>query len=135
MKGCDHDRVFSGQTDMDQRNAWICRKCGITGWTHDYLISQVNLDEYLHQRVVHGWATPRFPSPPLVPTNTRPPGSDWHLGAGAVFFTALASLCALSGVPWGELGSVLPLWVSLLTTGVALGTATLLYVIWRGTNG
>jgi len=135
MRGCDHDRVFSGQANLEQKFAWICRRCGETGWTHSYLLSQVNFDEYLQLRVLHGWATPRLPSPPRFPTNTSPPGSDWQLGAGVLFFTALAVICALSGIPWGELGSVLPLWVSLISTGIALGTATLLYVIWRGPGG
>ncbi len=136
MKRCDHDKVFSGQINLSQRFAWICMRCGEQGWSETYALAQVNLELYHHLRVIHGWATPRLPAPPRVPTRTSPPKRDWQLVAGVVFFTVTAAICALAAIPWGILGPVLPLWVSLLSTGVALGTATLLYVVWKaGSNG
>lgn len=136
MKRCDHDKVYSGQINLSQRFAWICMKCGEQGWSESYVLAHVNLELYHHLRVVHGWATPRLPAPPRVPTNTDPVKSDWYLVAGAVFFTMLAALCALSAIPWGVLGPIMPLPVSLLATGLGLGTATVLYVAWkRGSNG
>jgi hypothetical protein len=140
MKRCDHDKVYSGQINLSQKFAWVCRKCGQHDWSDDYAIEQVNLPEYHHLRVLHGWAGPRphprLPPPPRVPTNLEPPKSDALLVAGVVFFTMLAACCALSIIPWGTLGPVLPLPIALMATGLALGTATCLYVIWkRGSNG
>ena len=79
----------------------------------------------------------RLPPPPRVPTNTDVPvKSDTPLVLAVVFFTVLAALSALSAIPWGVLGPVLPLPIALMATGLGLGTATVLYVIWkRGTNG
>lgn len=138
LKRCEHDKVYSGQINLSQKFAWICRKCGECNWSEEYALEQVNLSEYHHLRVLHGWATPRLPPPPRVPTNTQAPApqSDWQLVLGVVFFTGLSALCALSAIPWGILGPVMPLPIALMATGLALGTATVLFVIWkRGTNG
>ncbi len=137
MRGCDHDRVYSGQINLNQRFAWICMKCGEQSWSEDYVITQVNLELYHQLRVAHGWAAPpRLPAPPRVPTNTDPPKPDGVLAAGALFFMALAALCALGAIPWGALGPVLPPWIALIASGVALWTATICYVFWkRGSNG
>jgi len=133
MKGCDHDRIYSGQINLSGRFAWICRRCGEAGWAHDYILSQVNLDEYHSQRVAHGWATPRLPPPPRVPTRTTPPPPPpaGPFVSGAIFFATLAVACALSAIPWGELGPILPLWAASLATGLALATATVCYVCWK----
>lgn len=137
MKTCFHERVYSGQINLSRRYAWICMKCGEHGWSEDYVLSQVNLELYHHLRVAHGWSTPRLPPPPRVPTNTTPAErSDFAIVSAVVFFTILAALCALSAIPWGELGPIMPLPIAMVATGLALGTATVLYVIWkRGSNG
>lgn len=58
MKGCDHDVIYSGQTNLERKFAYICRKCGEIGWDSRYVMSRVNFDEYCRQRVIHGWASP-----------------------------------------------------------------------------
>lgn len=68
MKGCDHDVIYSGQTNLERKFAYICRRCGECGWDSRYVLAQVNFDEYCRQRVVHGWQ-----SPPLALT--------WHSDA------------------------------------------------------
>lgn len=139
MKRCDHDKVYSGQINLSQRFAWICRKCGECGWAEDYVLAQVDLQQYHHLRVLHGWAGPprppaRLPPPPRVPTNTDMPRSSDGFVWGVAFFVALAATIALSG--WNALGPVLPTWAACVGTGLALGAATLLYVVWkRGSNG
>jgi hypothetical protein len=134
MKRCEHDTIYSGQTNVSGRFAWICRRCGQCGWAETYSLSQVNFDEYCAQRVAHGWAgPPRLPAPPRLPTNTMPPESPWWpFLPGWLFFAMLTVVCALSAIPWGHnLGSLMPLWMSMLGAGVALGTATILYVAWK----
>jgi hypothetical protein len=102
------------------------------GWSESYLYTQVNADEFYRQRVNHGWATPSFPKPPLMPTNTaQVRRSAWPFVPGVVFFTTLAVACALASIPWGKLGPIMPLWMSMLGSGIALGTATIFYVCWR----
>jgi len=132
MKNCDHDRVYSGQINLSQRYAWICMRCGEHGWSESYVLSQVNLDQYQRLRVLHGWAAPvKLPAPPRVPTNTTPKTGWRGYAIGTVFFALLSAMCALSAIPWGALGPIMPLWVSLLGTGLGLGTATLLFVCWK----
>ncbi len=133
MRGCDHDRVYSGQINLSRRYAWICLCCGEHGWSEAYVLSQVNLDQYQRLRVLHGWGAPvKLPAPPRVPTNTTPPKLPWWpFAPGAMFFAALSVLCALAAIPWGALGPVMPLWAALIGAGMALGTATLLFLCWR----
>jgi hypothetical protein len=57
-ESCDHDVVYSGQTNLEQKFAYICRRCGECGWDTRYVMAQVNFDEYCRQRVTHGWASP-----------------------------------------------------------------------------
>ena len=132
MRGCDHDRVYSGQINLSQRYAWICMRCGEHGWSEDYVLSQVNLDQYQQLRVLHGWGAPvQLPAPPRVPTIPAPKLPWWPFAPGAAFFAMLAVMCLLAAIPWGTLGPIMPLWVSLFGTGLALGTATILYVCWK----
>lgn len=127
---CDHDRVFSGQTNLDRRFAFICSKCGECGWSENYVLDQVNFDEFCRQRVLHGWAAQqKLPPPPRLPTRTTPSPRAWPLGA--IFFAFLAAVYALSAIHWGALGPILPFRTASLATGIALGTAILLYVVWK----
>lgn len=131
MRDCDHDRVYSGQINLSNRYACICRHCGEHWWTEAYDLSRVNLDEYLQLRVQHGWAT-RLPAPPPVPTNMTPPEPPaWPFVPGTIFFTFLAVACAAAAIPWGALGPIMPLWMSMLGSGLGLGTATVCYVAWK----
>lgn len=129
---CEHDPVFSGRTGLDGKFEFICRKCGELGYREQYSLHDVNQEEFYQQRVAHGWATPRLPAPPAVPTNTAPPEpSAWPFVPGAVFFTFVAAVCALSAIPWGALGPVMPLWMAMIGSGLGLGTATVCYVAWK----
>ena len=56
---CDHDLVYSGQTNLSCKFAYICSKCGECGWSEDYVLAQVNFDEFCRQRVLHGWSSPK----------------------------------------------------------------------------
>lgn len=124
--------MFSGQINLSQRFAWICRWCGECGWSEDYVLSQVNHIEYQRLRVAHGWGAPvRLPAPPRVPTNLEPTKPDHWIVAGVVWFATLAACFALSMAPWDGYGPVLKLWQSMLGAGLSLGVATLLYVIWK----
>lgn len=132
MKRCDHDRVYSGQINLSRHYAWICLSCGEHGWSQDYVLSQVNLDQYQRLRVLHGWAAPvKLPAPPRVPTIATPELPWWPFAPGAAFFALLGILCALAAIPWGELGPIMPLWLSLISSGLGLGTATVLFVCWK----
>lgn len=138
MKGCDHDRIYSGQINLSRRYAWICLKCGEHDWSEDYVLSQVNLVDYHRARVAWGWGSPvstpqltKLPLPPRIPTDIEPKRSWWPFAPGAAFFAFLSVTCALSAIPWGALGPIMPLWLSLMGSGVALGTATLLFLCWR----
>ena len=132
MKRCEHDPVFSGRTNLEGKFEFICRRCGELGWRESYLYTDVNAEEFYQQRVAHGWATPRLPAPPPLPTNTAPaPPSAWPLVPGVIFFMFLAVMCALASIPWACCGPVMPLWMSMIGSGLGLGTATLLYVVWK----
>jgi len=133
MKRCeDDDRIFSGRTSAQGKFEFICGKCGELGWSDSYELAQVDADKYYSARVWWGWPVPRLPAPPPMPTNTSlPEPSTWPFVPGVVFFTLLASVCALASIPWGALGPIMPLWMSMIGSGTALGTATLLYVCWK----
>ncbi len=133
MKRCDHDRVYSGQINLNRRYAWICLKCGAHDWSEAYVLDQVNLDQYQRLRVLHGWAAPvKLPAPPRVPTNTTPQTAPWWpFAPGALFFAGLSLMCLLAAIPWGALGPIMPLWMALICAGVGLGTSTLLFVCWK----
>jgi hypothetical protein len=135
MKSCDHNQLFSGRTNLERKFEWICRTCGEMGWSDTYTVARVDQNEFYAQRVIHGWAGPRAPmrlTPPRMPTNTAPVArSAWPFVPGVVFFTTLAVLCALASIPWGKLGPIMPMWTSMLGSGIALGTATVCYVCWK----
>ena len=132
VRGCDHDRVYSGQSNLSCKYAWICLSCGEHGWSEDYVLSQVNIDQYHQLRVLHGWGAPtKLPAPPRVPTIPAPKLPWWPFAPGAMFFAMLAVVCLLAAIPWGALGPILPLWAALLGAGLGLGTATVLFVCWR----
>lgn len=137
-KRCNHDeglaKVYSGQINISRKFAWICWRCGEHGWSSDYVLHQVNLAEYQRQRVAHGWGGPvRLPPPPPLPTNTEIRRKrDPVVAAGAVWFLVLSAVClGFMGVQWPGVGALLPTWAALLGSGVALGTSTLLYIVWK----
>lgn len=127
---CEHDRVYSGQSNMSGKFAYICRRCGQSGWHDEYVLSQVNANEFYLLRVEHGWATP-LPPPPRLPGNTELPPQRSGFVAPALLFAALFALCVAGSIPWGTLGPVMPLWASLLGAGVALGMFAICYVGWK----
>lgn len=138
MKGCAHDKIFSGRTNLDRRFEWICRECGEIGWDELYEIDRVDQPEFYAQRVIHGWAGPRaskrvsaFPRPPRLPSNMAPsrPRGPWL--PAMVFFLLLMLVCGLSTIPWGALGPLMPPWMALMGAGLALLTATVCYVAWK----
>ncbi len=132
MKRCDHDRVYSGQINLDRKYAWICLRCGEHGWSEAYVLSQVNLDQYQILRVMHGWGAPtKLPLPPRVPTNTARKLPWWPFAPASLFFAGLSLLCLLAAVPWGALGPIMPLWMALIGAGLGLGTSALLFVCWK----
>lgn len=126
MTCAEHDKVYSGQI-QGQRYAFICRTCGACGWAREYVIPNVDNDEYLRLRVEHGWVCP-LPRPPRVPVIFYPPKSLYRVTAGLFlgFFVVLAAL----GFPWGG-EAVLERWQSLVGSGLALGIATVCYVCWK----
>jgi len=71
MKGCDHDVVYSGQTNLECKFAYICRTCGECGWDTRYVMALVDFEEYCAQRVRHGWATPPGRPSPLASLTAR----------------------------------------------------------------
>jgi hypothetical protein len=132
MRGCDHNKIFSGRTNLEQKFEWICSRCGEVGWDETYLYVQVSADEFYTQRVAHGWASPRLPAPPSLPTRTLPiEPSAWPWVPGVLFFTLLSAACALAAIPWGVLGPIMPLWMAMIGSGIALATATVCYVAWK----
>ena len=157
MKNCDHDKIYSGQTNLSQQFAYICRLCGECGWSDVYDLSRVNFDEHCRLRVQHGWAskrpldasarrgarlTPlpspterlRLPAPPRVPT-IHTPARRWPLVVGIGYFVFLSAVCLLAAIPWGALGPILPLWLAIVSTGIGLFTVTMLYLVWKqGSN-
>lgn len=70
MKGCDHQVVYSGRTNLERKFEYICRVCGEHGWDSRYVLAQVDVDEFCRQRVLHGW-TP-LPRPGLTPMRVLP---------------------------------------------------------------
>lgn len=58
-KPCEHDIVYSGQTNLSGHFAYICRRCGQCGWDERYDIAAVSAPDYYDARVAHGWAAPR----------------------------------------------------------------------------
>lgn len=132
MKRCEHDPVYSGRTGVGGRFEFICRRCGELGYLRSYSLHDVNAEEFYQQRVAHGWATPRLPAPPAVPTRTNlPEPSPWPFVPGVIFFTCLSVACALAAIPWGPLGPLMPLWAAAMGSGLGLGTATVCYVAWK----
>ena len=99
---CDHDLVYSGQTNLSCRFAYICSKCGQCGWSENYVLAQVDFDEFCRQRVLHGWSSPktldasvrhmaRLSAPVAPPAPTR---GRWRIGILA------ATLVAIVGWLW-----------------------------------
>jgi len=130
MRGCDHNKIFSGRTNLEQKFEWICSRCGEVGWDETYLYVQVSADEFYTQRVAHGWASPRLPAPPRVPSVQRSRSAHgWPYGVA--FFASLSVGCAVAAAPWGPSGATLPPWMSLLGAGLALLAATVCYVCWK----
>lgn len=129
MKGCDHDVVFSGQINLSQKFAYICCKCGECGWDSRYVLARVNLDEYLRQRVIHGWASPNPPPIEYLRVEPAPSGRPWLFAL--TLFALLFTVCAVGLVPWGDLGPLMPLWCSCAGMGLALLLGTLCYLGWR----
>ena len=130
---CDHDKIYSGQLRVSDY-AWICRKCGCCGWSKEYEIPRVNLHEYHALRVLHGWATPqKLPPPPRMPTIVNPVEKERSLyRAPMLLYAFLFTLLGVTGLPLGPHGeSVVPVWVSLMGAGMALGMFTLCYVAWK----
>lgn len=132
---CEHDKIFSGQLRVSDY-AWICRKCGNCGWSHEYDLSRVNMDEYHALRVLHGWATPqKLPPPPRMPSvvSEHPREAEHSLfRAPMLLFAFLFTLIGASGLPLGPHGeSALPLWAALMGSGLALSVFTFCYVAWK----
>ncbi len=125
---CDHDVVYSGQINLSQKFAYICCRCGESGWDSRYVLNRVNLDEYLRQRVIHGWASPN-PRPLGLQVRPEPTGRPWLLALG--LFACLFAVCGLSGIPWGALGPLMPTWLSFVGMGLALLMGTLCFLGWR----
>lgn len=129
---CDHDKVYSGQINLSQRYAFICRRCGECSWDLVIDISRVNADEYYVQRVAHGWAAPsRIPKSPRAPTRVDGglvPGRRipvawalWYQGVVACSISSL--LCILMGA-----GKVVTWSSALIAAGSALLAATVCFV-------
>lgn len=129
MRGCDHQPIYSGRTSLECTYQWICSRCGEMGWSKTYNLAQVNHEEFYRQRVIHGWAAP--PRPPRVPTLPPPVRLRRDLLAGIALFACLFTTCALAAIPWGRLGPIMPLWMSLVGMGVALVPGTLCYLGWK----
>lgn len=132
MKGCDHQNVYSGRTSLGGREfEYICSRCGEMGWSKYYVLVQVNHEEFYRLRVIHGWASP--PRPPKLPQlqQKRRPNIARDFLLGIALFAFLFALCALSMIPWGNLGPLMPRWVSLVGMGLALISGTLCYLGWR----
>lgn len=99
---CDHDPVYSGQTNLSCKFAYICSKCGQCGWSETYVLAQVNFDEFCRQRVLHGWSSPKTLdasvrrmvrlSAPIAPS----PPPRWRLRTGVL-------AAALAGIVFGWL--------------------------------
>ena len=126
MKGCDHDVVYSGQINLSQKFAYICRRCGECGWDSRYVMAQVNLDEYLRQRVIHGWASPN----PRRPELRDEPHSERPWLAALALQTCLFTICALGA--WLPL---MPVWAAFVGMGLALLLGTFCYLGWRHDHG
>lgn len=132
---CEHDKVFSGHLRHGVY-AWICRACGSCGWSADYEIARVSLEEYHAVRVLHGWATPvKIPLPPRVPVIEQPGpvGKARSLFLPAMLLHAfMVPLIGVLGLPLGSHGeSVLPVWMALIGMGWTLMIFTLCYVAWK----
>lgn len=152
MRGCDHDRIYSGQTNLERKFAFICKTCGECGWSEAYVLERVDFDEFCRQRVIHGWNSERpsdasarraarlspvplrpersrLPLPRVAMTHTPP--RPWPgLLVGIVYFVFLGAVSLLSGLSWGEHGPILPLWFALASTGLSLFVATMLCLVW-----
>jgi hypothetical protein len=96
MKGCDHDVVYSGQINLDGKFAYICRRCGECGWDSRYVLAQVDGSEYYRARVAHGWAGPRLPAPPRVPSFEK--STPWR--AAMVMFNGTVFVAAVVVGVW-----------------------------------
>ncbi len=135
---CDHAVVYSGQTNLEGKFAYICRTCGECGWDTHYIMALVNFEEYYRLRVVHGWHQPpdfgrslRLPAPPRVPTHIEPQQTSSAFLFPMIGFALLSLMCALSSIPWGKLGPVMPLPVAMMGSGLGLLTSTICYVCWK----
>ncbi len=138
MRGCEHDPIYSGAINLDRRFACICRKCGECWWSERYDIHLVDLEQYHALRVLHGWATPRkLPAPPRVPSNVTPRSSEnSHYVPAMLLFAFLFVMCGLSGVPWWTAfghpdWTVMPRWLSIVSSGFALLMTTICYLGWK----
>lgn len=129
MNSCEHDPVYSGQVNLNQRHAWICRRCGDSGWSEHYEVSRVDFDEYLHLRVTFGWNSPKLPPPPRTPTRVSE-SSSLYVGP-MLLFAALFAIIGLCGVPWYYGRSLLETWQALIGSGVALGMWAICFVCWK----
>lgn len=137
VKCLEHDRIYSGATTLDRKFQCICRKCGDLSATESYDLAAVDQQQYLALRVLHGWDTPRkLPGPPRMPVIVeREPETDDRFVLPMVFFAGLFVACGLMGIPWfafwGITETILPRWLSLVSSGMALLTTTICYIAWK----
>jgi len=137
MRGCEHDKIYSGAIKLGNRFSCICRKCGEQWDDATYDLHRVDLEQYHALRVAHGWAgSQRLPSPPRIPRIETPsPDRDSCFVLPTLLFAGLFVVCGLSGVPflapWGIWETVMPRWMAILSSGLALAMATVCYVAWK----
>lgn len=126
---CDCDKVYSGEL-RGQRYRYICRRCGTCGWSREYVIPQVDAEEYLALRVTHGWMTPVIPRAPRVPTQITPERRS-VFAPPMLLSGALVALIGMAGIRWRNEGALLAPVAALIGSGVALGVFTVFYVLWK----
>lgn len=145
---CVHDPVFSGHTNSSRQYAYICTRCGQSGWSQVCDVSRVNADEYYRQRVIHGWHTSseiqgaglhlhrrpsrashvRIPAPPRVPRIIHPGPSLWY--PSVVVLGILALICGMDIFA----GSLMQRSTASIAAGVFLLAAVIIYVIAQPRN-
>ncbi len=125
---CDHDKVYSGQINPNQHYAFICRRCGESGWDTEITLSRVSGEEYYAQRVAHGWASPawlpRDPKLPRVAPVVQLSGTHEPWRALVIVAVAMSLFClALGGLgelAWGK---------ALIAAGAFLGVASVSIIV------
>jgi len=107
MRCPEHDKIYSGRTNLRGQFEWICTGCGEIGWADSYVLSSVNHTEFYRQRVLHGWAVPGRPAPVMATIRLAPQprtSRRWLHGAlrGALY-------ALLGQLPPAALGIRIPL--------------------------